>query len=286
MKGGYSVAKSKWDVFVSYSSKDIGMVSVITDDLRHEGLTLWQDQSAILPGERVREAIHEGLQGSACILMVISQSSLCSKWVINELDAAMIREMREGRNLTIPILLDKIDPASLPFDIQGKKCVDLSGNFSKTYQQHRSSIVNVVRLVSKFGTAPLRDEVPMGNEAVAMLLTKDFSKWNQYKHFVDSFINNIFAAEWDWSKLLRGKNFLNHYGLAATKRLVMFILDNIGFDPSGFKAEDMQELISMFMLITWFTMSYNIYGLPKGETLMIGINREGKIDFRIANADL
>jgi TIR domain len=114
------VMPSHYDVFVSYSSRDTAIVSRVVKDLSQAGLTVWWDQSSIRPAERIREAINRGIQNSATVLIFISSKSLESRWVLNELDAAMLKEISERKPLVFPVLIGRIATDSLPEDLKGK----------------------------------------------------------------------------------------------------------------------------------------------------------------------
>ncbi|MBD0260211.1 MAG: toll/interleukin-1 receptor domain-containing protein, partial [Cytophagales bacterium] len=105
-----------WDVFVSYSSKDAYYVSHIVNDLKRAGLKVWQDTSAIAPGERIRDAIDDGIRNSAVVLGIVSLNSLDSEWVRSELDVAIaqesdkkkkkkVQENKKSKAFLLPVLI-------------------------------------------------------------------------------------------------------------------------------------------------------------------------------------
>src|SRR6266487_5333684 len=104
----------KWDVFVSYAMKDSTPVSHVIRDLQSSGLSVWQDVSAIQPGSRIREAINEGIQSSKSFLVFLSKRSTRSRWVLNELDAAMVEEISNRRNFVVTVLLGNISTTEIP----------------------------------------------------------------------------------------------------------------------------------------------------------------------------
>ena len=52
----------EWNVFVSYSKRDIKKVELFVTDLRAAEFTVWFDESEIVSGNRIREAINHGLR--------------------------------------------------------------------------------------------------------------------------------------------------------------------------------------------------------------------------------
>jgi TIR domain len=125
---------ASWDVFISHSTQDVEIVTQVADDLEDVGLSVWLDRSTIGPGERIREKINLGIKNSTVVLIFISRRSLKSRWVLNELDAAMLREINERRPLLLPVLIGRVHTNELPEDLKGKKYLDLRYNFEKKYR--------------------------------------------------------------------------------------------------------------------------------------------------------
>ncbi len=137
-----------WDVFVSYSSKDQEFVREVVADLEAHSVRVWWDEKAIRPAERIREAINQGIQESASVLVFISPRSLASRWVLNELDTAMLKEMERRQAVVIPILLGRVDIAELPGDLRGKKFIDLRGNKRAKYHTVRDGLMSAIAIAS------------------------------------------------------------------------------------------------------------------------------------------
>ncbi len=92
----------KHDAFISYSSKDYFPFEVCTS-LEKEGLKCWIAPRNIVPGTPYARAIMEGIQGADIILVFISNNSLKSEDVLNEIDNA------HGLNKTIvPIFIEDV----------------------------------------------------------------------------------------------------------------------------------------------------------------------------------
>jgi hypothetical protein len=125
--------RRSWDVFLSYSTRDAEKATRIADDLRANGLTVWHDASNLHGGERIRESIDRAIRNSKVFLLLTSRYSLMSRWVLNELDAAMLSEISRRKGFVIPVLIGKIDPARLPADLLGKRYIDLRHNFEARY---------------------------------------------------------------------------------------------------------------------------------------------------------
>lgn len=113
-----------FDVFISYSSADAAFVQDLVGRMERKGVSLWFDRAEIKPGDYIRERINKGISASRYLLAVLSPNSLNSRWVQQEIDAAMIRELHERNVQLIPLLIGAIEPDDLPPDLRGKNYLD------------------------------------------------------------------------------------------------------------------------------------------------------------------
>jgi TIR domain len=67
------------------------------------GLRVWYDRDYISAGDRIREKINKGIKKSPSFLLLASRHSLKCRWLLNELDVAMVREIEERRKVVIPM---------------------------------------------------------------------------------------------------------------------------------------------------------------------------------------
>jgi hypothetical protein len=130
------------DIFISYSTADKSFVDHLVDSLSREGISIWIDEGEILPGDRIRERINQGILDSRYLLLVLSQNSIRSNWVRVELDSAMIREIEDNAVVVIPVLIGGIETTEIPLDLRGKKYIDFRDSkiFSISAQRLVSSI--------------------------------------------------------------------------------------------------------------------------------------------------
>jgi hypothetical protein len=114
--------------FLSYSHQDRDFALSLAQDLRKSGIDVWTDKWEILPGDSlIQKVFTEGLSSAQFFLVLLSSSSVGSKWVREELDAAMIRKM-EGVIRIIPILKE---PCDIPLSLRTLLWVDLSRNYDE-----------------------------------------------------------------------------------------------------------------------------------------------------------
>ena len=126
--------------FISYSHTDREIAARIAEALRKGGVEVWFDKWEILVGDSlIQKIFQEGLAGADAFIVVISQSSVNSKWVQQELDAAMVKRI-EGVTRVIPVLIDKV---TVPEPLRPVRWIDLTGNFDETIRELQKAIFKV-----------------------------------------------------------------------------------------------------------------------------------------------
>lgn len=97
------------EVFISYSRKDYNKVREIKDVIDREvGINCWIDLDGIESHEQFVNVIVNAINSHEMMLFMMSDSSMQSKWTLNELSLAERRKKR--------IVLVKIDNAEMPDD--------------------------------------------------------------------------------------------------------------------------------------------------------------------------
>ena len=94
-----------YSCFISYSSKDEEFCRWLHARMRAEHLRVWFAPEDVRGGEKLGEQIDRAIQLHDRLLIVLSEESLKSKWVIRELRRARKTELREGRRKLFPIRL-------------------------------------------------------------------------------------------------------------------------------------------------------------------------------------
>ena len=93
--------------FISYSSKDEGFVALLYADLQNKGVRCWFAPEDLKWGDKIRPRIDESIRLCDKLLLVLSQHSVASQWVEQEVETALEKERKEGRTVLFPIRLDK-----------------------------------------------------------------------------------------------------------------------------------------------------------------------------------
>lgn len=141
-------------VFVSHSSADKPFLRHLVTLLRGEGIGVWLDELELRPGDGLLERISGQIAASLCLIAVISQNSIRSRWVSTELMQALRLEM-EGRGpRVIPI---KIDDCEVPPYLVDK----IYGDFSRPQYMAQAlrSLVMAMRAAQPLRAVSVRDEL-------------------------------------------------------------------------------------------------------------------------------
>ena len=104
------------EVFISYSSKDRDVAASIAAELTRRNIDVWWDTD-LLGGENYRKKIAQVIAKARATIVIWSNASTQSEWVVGEASAA-----RERQTL-IPV---KIDRSESPLDFRNLNTIDLS----------------------------------------------------------------------------------------------------------------------------------------------------------------
>ena len=78
-------------VFLSYSAKDTGVARSLANELSRRGLQVWFDEREILVGDSILDRINEAIRSVDYLLVLLSDNSLKSSWVNQEIRMAFER---------------------------------------------------------------------------------------------------------------------------------------------------------------------------------------------------
>jgi hypothetical protein len=108
----------KYDVFLSYASKDNQEALKIYEAIEQIGGKAFLSEKTIKPGDDFAEKIRRALQESKELWLLVSPDSVKSEWVISEWGAAWVLDRK-----IIPIL-HRCDVNSLPDRLRKLHCID------------------------------------------------------------------------------------------------------------------------------------------------------------------
>lgn len=113
-------------VFVSYSRKDQDFVKEIVNFLESKGTKVYIDYRDIPPGTVFAEEIVNAIENSICCILVFTDSSNKSSYVLNEMNSAT-----NHNKLIIPLRINEVSPSkALEFYIGTSNWIEYAGDGS------------------------------------------------------------------------------------------------------------------------------------------------------------
>jgi uncharacterized protein YjbI with pentapeptide repeats len=95
-----------YSCFISYSSKDEAFARQLHDDLQNNGVRCWFAPEDLKIGDQIRPRIDQEIRLRDKLLVVLSENSVKSEWVGDEVEAALEEESKSNGLVLFPIRLD------------------------------------------------------------------------------------------------------------------------------------------------------------------------------------
>jgi uncharacterized protein YjbI with pentapeptide repeats len=95
-----------YSCFISYSTKDQEFADRIYADLQDKGVRCWFAPENLKIGDPFRQRIDMAIRRHEKLLLILSEHSVKSDWVREEVEAALERESREKRLVLFPVRVD------------------------------------------------------------------------------------------------------------------------------------------------------------------------------------
>lgn len=108
-------------IFLSYSKPDVEAALQLASVLKESGHTITVDVESLSVGQDWRRRLAEGLRQAEIFVVLISNSSIRSQSVLQELGAARAYAAESDRMIVIPVLIDRI---SIPLAVQDILVID------------------------------------------------------------------------------------------------------------------------------------------------------------------
>lgn len=96
-------------IFLAHSSQDKFFVRRLAEELRQNGANVWIDEAEIKVGDSLSEIIGKAIKETDYFGVVLSHNSVNSEWVQKELQIAIQKEIREGKVVVLPILMESVE---------------------------------------------------------------------------------------------------------------------------------------------------------------------------------
>lgn len=98
--------KSK-SCFISHSSKDVKFVEKLYNDLQENDMNCWYAPEDLDIGDKTRDKIDKAIEDYDKLLIILSENSIESYWVEDEVEAAIDYEITNNTIKLLPIMIDK-----------------------------------------------------------------------------------------------------------------------------------------------------------------------------------
>ncbi len=120
-----------YSAFISYSHENKPFARSLHDQLQARGIRCWLDEHDLKPGDRILDIVDRAIRLHDKILLCCSEASLNSWWVKDEIRKAQERERRDGRDIIIPLMVDRylLDgwEDGLAADLRSRLAADFTG---------------------------------------------------------------------------------------------------------------------------------------------------------------
>lgn len=115
-------------IFLSHSNLDRDIAYQIYLELKQNGVYCWIDKAEIKPGESLIYKIQDAINRMDYLGAILTPNSVTSKWVMEELNMALMKQINIGRVYVIPLL---IKDCNMPGFLLDKKYIDFRSDFDK-----------------------------------------------------------------------------------------------------------------------------------------------------------
>jgi predicted secreted protein len=200
-------------VFLSHASPDKPFVRRLNLRLNKAGVDTWLDERELVVGDSLPEEIFKAIHAAQAVIIVVSESSLQSDWLRNELRVAAQR-MIDGKCRLIPVKRDDVDP---PPEMTGLLYADCRPGV-------RGGTEQILKGLSERSAAVKRETVTM-DDSDAMV------RWRGLL----SAISDIFESSWSGDAVF------------SATHSISFEYVNV-FTDSGREVEVIYDTISDYLL--------------------------------------
>lgn len=97
-----------YSCFISYSSKEDAFAQRLYTDLQSNDVRCWFAPEDLKIGAKIRLSVDESIRLHDKLLLVLSQASVTSQWVEQEVERALARERKENKVILFPIRVDNM----------------------------------------------------------------------------------------------------------------------------------------------------------------------------------
>jgi NAD-dependent SIR2 family protein deacetylase len=104
--------KNTKKIFLSSSSKDESISKIIYDYLIKNDYQVWHGDNEMKPGDILVQAISKAIHQSNVMIVLITENSVESTWVMNELQTGILKQISDKSIKVIPIVIGNVNVPS------------------------------------------------------------------------------------------------------------------------------------------------------------------------------
>jgi hypothetical protein len=153
-------------IFISHSSKDKDFVDKLIAELEHLKLDFWYDKWEIKTGDSILDKLSDGLSKADGVLIVLSENSIKSNWVKEELKIALNKRISNEKIKILPIRIDNCD---IPIFLSDTRYAD----FSLDYDTGLSDLIRSLLPTTNF----LNNQLEKLSNQISLLLDSEILLW-------------------------------------------------------------------------------------------------------------
>ncbi len=183
-------------IFIPHSSPDKDFADWLADRLSAAGLPIWYDKWEIRVGDSIVKKINDGLKKSDYLAAVLSQASVTSRWVQEELSAATIMRINRRGSYILPLL---IQDCNIPPLLSHIRYADFRYNRDRAFHELLETVTP---------NADIADELVQLNRQVRSIirsLDPLSNSANEDLVFLDDSIQKIVHLRYLFEKRLRSE---------------------------------------------------------------------------------
>ena len=102
----FGKAVQYYSCFISHSAKDEDFAKHLHADLDNSGVRRWFAPHDLPIGEEIRGRIDDAIKVQDKVVLILSEHSIRSGWVKDEVEAAFEEEQKRGQTVLFPVRLD------------------------------------------------------------------------------------------------------------------------------------------------------------------------------------
>jgi uncharacterized protein YjbI with pentapeptide repeats len=106
LPGLFNRAIQHYSCFISYSTQDQEFADRLYADLQNKGVRCWFAPHDLRIGKKILDAVDAAIRLRDRVLLILSENSISSDWVEDEVTAGFEEERKRGEEVLFPIRLD------------------------------------------------------------------------------------------------------------------------------------------------------------------------------------